>query len=261
MPVFRHEGLGYLTGTIWSFRHQRFGVLPMVYGTLAVSGLALALAAPVGVGTAIFTSEYLSPRWRYAVKGAIELLAGVPSVVYGLLGAVVLREAMVGVLAPFEPLSGDSLATAGVLLAVMILPTAVSLADDALSGVPKELKRAARGLGLSHAQTIRAATLPLALPGIAAALVLALGRALGETIAIFLVIGRQDGQWPERLLGLASLAEAGQTLTTKLGGAEIHIAYRDPLHWAALAGLVVILLTLSVGISGLGSWLGRRAWR
>ncbi len=261
MPVFRHEGLGYLTGTVWSFRHQRFGVLPMVYGTLAVSGLALALAAPVGVGTAIFTSEYLSPRWRYAVKGAIELLAGVPSVVYGLLGAVVLREAMVGVLAPFEPLSGDSLATAGVLLAVMILPTAVSLADDALSGVPKELKRAARGLGLSHAQTIRAATLPLALPGIAAALVLALGRALGETIAIFLVIGRQDGQWPERLLGLASLAEAGQTLTTKLGGAEIHIAYRDPLHWAALAGLVVILLTLSVGISGLGSWLGRRAWR
>ncbi|MGH8007631.1 MAG: PstC family ABC transporter permease, partial [Candidatus Binatia bacterium] len=94
LPVWRHEGIGYLTGQLWFYRNQQFGALPMIYGTVVVSTLALALAAPIGIGAAVFTAEFLPVRLRLAVKIVIELLAGVPSVVYGLLGILFLREWM-----------------------------------------------------------------------------------------------------------------------------------------------------------------------
>lgn len=257
LPVWRHAGFEYLRGHQWFFRAQRFGALPMVYGTLAVSALALLLAAPVGLGSAVFVAEILPARLRLPAKTAIELLAGIPSVVYGLLGVLLLRGWMLRVLAPFEPLSGDTLATGGVLLAVMILPTVVTLGDDALRGVARSQRQAARALGLTRAETIVRVSLPQALPGLVAALLLALGRALGETIAVFLVIGRQDNQWPEHLLSPASLAAAGQTLTTKLGGSETHIAYGDPLHWAAMVALALVLAILVASVTLAGTWLGR----
>ena len=108
----------------------------MIYGTLVVAAVALGLAAPIGIGAAIFTAEYLPRRLRLVVKLTIELLAGVPSVVYGLLGILLLRNWVYDLLEPFDPLSGDTLLTAGLLLAVMILPTVMTLADDALRAVP-----------------------------------------------------------------------------------------------------------------------------
>ncbi len=257
-PAWAHAGLGLLTGRRWFFRAHEFGALPMLYGTLAVAGVALLLAGPLGLGGAVFTAEILGSRARVAVKSAVELLASIPSVVYGLVGVLVLRGWMEHLLAPFDPLSGDTLATAGVLLAVMVLPTVLSLADDALAAVPERQRQAARSLGLNRAQTIFAVSLPQALPGLGAALLLALGRALGETIAVFLVVGRQDNQWPEKLLSLAPLTSAGQTLTSKLGGSEVAIAYGDPLHWGALMALGVVLLLTAAGISWLGAhWVAR----
>jgi phosphate transport system permease protein len=258
IPVWRHEGFGYLTGKHWFYRGSQFGALPMIYGTCVVAALGLVLAAPVGLGTAIFTAEFLPARSRLAIKVIVELLSGIPSVVYGLLGILFLRNWVYTALAPFDPLSGDTLLTAGLLLAVMILPTIMTLADDALRSVPGAQRMAARGLGLTHTETILSVTLPQAASGILSAVLLGFGRALGETIAVFLVVGRQDNQWPPNLFSLRPLIGSGQTLTSKLGGSETNIAYGDPLHWAALVGLGVILLGLVVTVTLAGIRLGNR---
>jgi phosphate transport system permease protein len=259
LPVWEHSGTGYLTGTRWYFRREEFGVLPMLYGSAAVAVVALAVATPLGIGAAVFTAEFLPPGSRLAVKVMVELLAGIPSVVYGLLGILLLRNYVYDGLRVLglDPLSGDSMLTAGLLLAVMVLPTVMTLADDALRGVPAAQRQAARALGLTRGQTILSVALPQARRGLVAAVLLALGRALGETIAVFLVVGRQDNQWPQNLLSLRPLINAGQTLTSKLGGAETNIAYGDPLHWAAVVGLGLVLLAVVVVVTLVGAWLER----
>jgi len=245
LPVLRHSGFGFFTGDDWYYPDAIFGALPMIYGTTVVAAIALGLAIPLGIGSAVFTSEYLPPPARFQVKTAIELLAGVPSVVYGLIGVLFLREWVYHALAPFDPLSGDSLLTGGLLLAVMILPTVATLSEDALRSVPARQRAAARGLGLTRAETVLRVVLPQSLPGLLAAALLGLGRALGETVAVFLVVGRQDNQLPAHPFSLEAWISPGQTLTSKLGGPETHLAYGDPLHWSAMTGLALLLLLLT----------------
>lgn len=252
LPVWRQEGWGFLTGKKWFYRQQEFGIASMLYGTVAVGLTALGLAAPVGMGAAIFTAEFLPSGLRMAVKIAIELLAGIPSVVYGLLGILLLRNWVYELLERFDPLSGDTLLTGGILLAVMVLPTIMTLSDDALRGVPGRQRIAARALGLNATEVALGVSLRQALPGIFAAVFLAMGRVCGEMIAVFLVVGRQDNQWPEKLLSLEPVISAGQTLSTKLGGSETNIAYGDPLHWAAMVALGLVLLVLVTGATLLG---------
>jgi phosphate transport system permease protein len=249
LPVWQHEGLGFLTGTNWFYRQQQFGAAPMILGTVMTAFAALILAAPVGIGAAIFISEFLHSRLRLTVKVVIELLAGVPSVIYGLLGVLYLRNWIYELLTPFDPLSGDTLLTGAVLLAVMILPTVMTLAEDALRGVPAIQRHAARGLGLNSTEVALHIALPQSARGLLAALLLALGRALGEAVAVFLVVGRQDNQWPNRLLSFQPLIQSGQTLTTKLASSEASIAYGDPHHWAAICGLALILMLMVAGIT------------
>ncbi len=258
-PVWQHAGSSYVTGARWFFRTHEFGALPMIYGSLIVSLIALLLAAPLGFGAAICTAEYLPRTARLAVKVLIELLAGVPSVVYGLLGILLLRGWIYDLFARFDPLNGDTLLTAGVLLAIMVLPTIVTLSDDALRGVPASQRRAARALGLTRAETIFSITLPQAARGLGAALLLGFGRALGETIAVFLVVGRQDNNLPARWLSVNKWLESGQTITSKLGSSETNIAYGDPLHWAAIVGLGLILLAMTGAVTILGSTFARRS--
>ena len=257
-PVWRREGAGFITGTRWFFTALEFGAAPMIYGSIVVAAIALLIAAPIGIGAAVFTSELLPRRLRIVVKVWIELLAGVPSVIYGLLGVLFLREWVYRALEPLEIDSGDTLLTAGVLLAVMILPTVMTLSDDALRSVPASHRQAARALGLTRTEAILHVALPQARAGITAAILLGLGRALGETIAVFLVVGRRDNQWPESLLSLRPLIESGQTLTSKLGGSETNIAYGDPLHWGAMIGLCLLLLLLGGGATFAGAWLSHR---
>jgi phosphate transport system permease protein len=258
VPVWQQEGWRYVTGERWFFRQHQFGALAMIYGSVVVSFVALVLAAPLGLGAAVFTAEYL-PRWpRLVMKVLIELLAGIPSVVYGLLGILLLRDWIYDAFAAFEPLSGDTLLTAGVLLAVMVLPTIVTLAEDALRAVPAAQRQAARALGLTRAEVILYVALPQARRGLASALLLGLGRAMGETIAVFLVVGRQDNNLPETLLSWRPLLESGQTLTSKLGSAETNIAFGDPLHWAAIIGLGLILLVLTLSFALAASGLTPR---
>lgn len=250
LPVLRKEGWGFLFSNHWAFRQESFGAAAMLYGTTVVSLVALLLAAPAGLGAALFSSEICPPRLRLGVKLLVELLAGVPSVVYGLLGVLFLRTFLFDLFERlgWEAASGDTLLTAGVLLAVMVLPTIATLADDALQSVPARTRDAARGLGLTRAETALFVVLPQALPALVGAFLLALGRALGETIAVFLVVGRAENRLPSSLVSLKPLLDAGQTITSKLGGAETNIAVGDPLHTSALLGLGFVLLVSVLGL-------------
>ncbi|CAN5874145.1 hypothetical protein BH11VER1_BH11VER1_30410 [soil metagenome] len=249
LPVWQKEGLGFITGTKWFYRNEQFGAAPMILGTVLTAFTALLFTAPIGIGAAIFTSEFLHPRFRLGVKIVIELLAGVPSVVYGLLGILFLRNWIYDLLTPFDPLSGDTLLTGAVLLAVMILPTVMTLADDALRSVTAAQRLAARGLGLTSTEVVLHVSLPQSARGLGAALLLGLGRALGEAIAVFLVIGRQDNQWPSKLFSIQSLIEPGQSLSTKLASSEANIAYGNALHWGAICGIALVLMLMVAGIT------------
>lgn len=249
LPNFEREHWKILTVDHWSFHERTFGALSMLYGTLVVSFIAIVIAFPLGLGAAIFVSEFLTGKARAFAKVSIELLAGIPSVVYGLLGVLYLREWIFPVISKWGAVSGDCLLTGGILLAVMILPTMMTLADDALRCVPRRTREATWGLGLSKRQAILAIVLPQAWPGIFGAAILAFGRAFGETIAVYLVVGRADQSLPESLFSLKAWIEAGQTMTTKLGGSESAIAYGDAGHWSALMALGFILW-LMVGILG-----------
>lgn len=243
LPAWKNEGLSYVIGKIWYYRSEAFGLLSMIYGTLWVSLLSLLLAAPIGIAAAIYISEYSGGKARILLKILVELLAGVPSVVYGLIGVLILRN---WVCQSLSLRSGDTLLTASLLLAVMILPTIVSLSEDALKGVPRRFAEASRAMGMNKAQTIIYSLLPSAKVGLISSCLLGLGRALGETIAVFLVVGRADNRLPENLFSLKPLFEAGQTLTSKLGGSEVNLAYGDPLHWGAICGAAFVLLSLAL---------------
>lgn len=261
IPAWGHATAGFPLGDRWYFRQDQYGARSMIYGTAVVAAVALLLAAPVGIGAAVFAVEYLPPRPRLALKLTVELLAGVPSVVYGLLGILVLRNHVYDALRwlGLDPLSGDSLLTAGLLLSVMILPTIMTLSDDALRAVPAAQRQAARGLGLTRAQAVLSVALPQARRGLVAAVLLACGRALGEMIAVFLVVGRQDNRLPDHPLSLAPLIDAGQTLASKLGGPETNIAYGAPLHWAAIVGIGLLLLLAVVAVTLCGALIEGRA--
>jgi len=250
--IWKKEGLQFILGNIWHFRGETFGLLSMIYGTFWVSVLALLLAAPVGIAASIFISEYTNSKTRMFLKVFVELLAGIPSVVYGLMGVLILR---LFISRTFSLQSGDTLITASILLAVMILPTIVSLSEEALQSVPQRIKEASRAFGMSKVQSIIYAILPSAKVGLISSCLLALGRALGETIAVFLVVGRADNRLPETPFSLKPLFEAGQTLTSKLGGSEVNLAYGDPLHWGALCGAALALLSLTFFVYLIGEYL------
>ena len=245
VPSF--AGVGLFKFGYWDYREGIFHAASMLYGTAVVSIIALLLAVPIGLGAAIFISEFISGKLRASAKFGIELLAGIPSVVYGLLGVTFLSRWLSEPLMALGGASGDSLLTAGILLGTMILPTMVAFSDDALRCVPRAMRESAWGLGMSKMQAILHVVLPQSRRGIVSAAMLAWGRAIGETVAIYLVVGRSDQSFSLSSLSWHSLANAGQTMTTKLGGAEIAMAYGDRSHWSALMALG-IYLWLAVGI-------------
>lgn len=261
IPAIRAEGLGFITDADWSYRHGRFGAASMIWGTFAVTGVALLIATPLGLGASLFLSEIAPRRVRVIMKIAIELLAGIPSVVYGLLGVLYLRSwtgEWIGQLG-WSAGSGDTLLTAGILLAVMILPTLTTFADDAFHAVPARDREAGRGLGMTRWEMTRHIVIPRALPGFMAAVILATGRAAGETIAVFLVVGRADNRLPDAGSFLSSLAGPGQTITSKLGGAEPNIAVGDPLHTSSIAALGLVLVIGVLLLSATADLLRRKA--
>jgi len=200
----RTYGLGFLTGTAWDVGRQQFGILPHIWGTLYSSLLALAIGGFFGVVMAIFlTQDFLPPRMAQLFRVIVELLAAIPSVVYGLWGLFVVVPAMRPVAdvlsaklswVPFfgTTLSGPGLAPASLVLAIMVLPTVAAVSQDALRLVPYKVKEAAYGMGTTRWEAILKVMVPAASTGIFGALVLGFGRALGETMALAMLIGNSN---------------------------------------------------------------------
>jgi phosphate transport system permease protein len=208
MPSITRYGLGFFTDTTWNPVSEQFGAAAYIYGTVVTSLLALLLAAPVAVGCALFLAEY-APSWvRGPVGFVIELLAAIPSIIYGLWGFFVLAPVMRGAIEPFlkttlggapvlgglfaGPIIGRDMLVAGVILAIMILPTVTAVSREVLQAVPDTQREGMLALGATRWETVQKAVLPYARSGIAGAAILGLARALGETMAVTMVIGNSS---------------------------------------------------------------------
>ena len=252
LPAVFANGFG-LFSHDWRPAAGEFGVMPMIYGSAAVTLIALVLATPLGLLTAIFTSEILNPNFRAPVKSALEILAGIPSIIYGLIG-VAFFSIWVGDW--FDLQSGRTILTAGFLRAIMILPTIITLCDDALYNVPQKYREAATGLGLYRFEVIRDVLLPIAKSDIIGAVLLALGRALGETMAVMLVIGSID-RVPDPFF---NVLEAGQTITSKLGREVAESAFGS-VHFSALIFMSLILVAITVSLTSATQYYFRKEQR
>ena len=249
-PALAHTGIvAFITTSVWDVTRDVFGALPFIYGTLVTSVVALVLALPVSVGLALFLTEMAPPSLKSIVSFPISLLAGIPSVVYGLWGLFVLVPILRKVVEPalakafgFLPLFkgppiGLGYLAAGVVLAIMILPTITSIAIEVLQTVPGALREAALALGATRWETIRVSVLPYARAGIVGATMLGLGRALGETMAVTMVIGNSPSI-------RASLFAPGYSLPAVIAN-EFAEASGD-LHTGALAALGLLLFAVTV---------------
>jgi phosphate transport system permease protein len=257
-PAFEKFGLGFLFDNKWQPNRDIYGVLPFLVGTGVSSLIAILFALPLGLAIAIFLSEdFLPPAARQAIRFTVEMLAAIPSVVYGLWGIFVViplvQEFGKWAVPAFKgvpvlgnifaaPAYGNSMLTASLVLALMILPTITAISRSALTSVPSALREGSYALGATRWETIFGVLLPTAAPGIVAATILALGRAMGETMAIAMLIGNSS-----RLS--ASLLAPGGTLAGLLAN---QFGEAGGLQIASLmyAALILMLLTLLVNIAG-----------
>ncbi|AFY35152.1 phosphate ABC transporter permease subunit PstC [Calothrix sp. PCC 7507] len=251
-PAIQAFGLGFLVKTNWNPVNSDYGVLPAVYGTLVSSFIGLLIAVPIGVGTAILLSEdFLPAKVRLVLVFLVELLAAIPSVVYGVWGIFVLVPIITNVgkwlhsslgFLPFfsTPPTGPGMLPAGVILAVMTLPIITAISRDALISVPPSLRQASLGLGATRWETIFQVLIPAAFSGIVSAVMLSLGRAMGETMAVTMLIGNSNN------LSLSLLAP-GNTISSLLAN---QFSEASGLQVAALmyAALVLFFLTLVVNV-------------
>lgn len=217
-PSIAKFGFSFITGREWDPVKEQFGALPFIYGTLVTSFLALIIAAPIGLGVAIFLNEMATSEVRSVIAFLVEMLAAIPSVVYGLWGIFVLapwlRETVEPGLAKwfgFIPLFqgtplGFGMLAGGLILAVMILPTIAAISGEVMAAVPNEQREAALALGATKWEMIRIAVLPYAKSGILGGVMLGLGRALGETMAVTMVIGNRPDILPSLFAPAYSIA-------------------------------------------------------
>jgi phosphate transport system permease protein len=242
-----------LTGTIWRPNSQQFGVLPMIVGSVLSTFGAIALGVPLSLGTAILLAEVAPKVVREVVRPAVELLAGIPSVVYGLFGMVVLAPLIRDIKLPYN--TGFGLLNASIILAVMILPTVASVSEDAIRAVPHVYKEGSLALGATHWQTIWSVMLPAARSGIVAAIILGVGRALGETMALIMVIGNAIAMpTPLNSNPLTLFLSAARTLT---GNIAVEINYASGVHKSSLFFTGVLLLAMILAINTLARYLMR----
>jgi phosphate transport system permease protein len=262
-PAMQRHGLGFLAGSSWDPNRASFGILPEIIGTLYTSLLALIGGGVLGVTVALVTSQgFIHRRWELLMKNVIELLAAIPSVVYGLWGIFVLIPAVRPAAAwlherwgflPFfdTELMGPGILPASLVLAIMILPTITAVSREALAAVPKRLSAAAYGLGATRWEVILRVVVPTASGGIFGSLVLGFGRALGETMALAMLVGNANTfGW--------SLLSPGNTLAALLAN---HFPEAGKLEVGALMYAAVVLLLITLGVNALGSFIMLRATR
>ncbi|MEJ2678122.1 MAG: phosphate ABC transporter permease subunit PstC [Gemmatimonadota bacterium] len=262
-PALKTFGFSFLTSSEWNPVKKQFGAAPAIYGTIVSSLLALLLATPLALGVAIFLSEY-APGWvRRPVAFAVDLLAAIPSVVYGLWGIFVLIPILRSYVMPFlrdtlhlgatpffsGPAYGPSMLAAGVILAIMILPYISAVSREVMMAVPRSQREAALALGATRWEMIRGSVLPFAKSGVVGGVILGLGRALGETMAVTMVIGnRQEIS--------ASLFAPGYTMASIIAN-QFTEATGD-LHLSALMAVGFVLFIITLVVNAGARWL---VWR
>ena len=253
-PSFIANGLGFFTKTAWNTKDSSYGMLVFVVGTLASSAIAIVLAVPVGLGAAVFLTQVAPRRIAGPVSIMIEMLAGIPSVVYGFWGLTVLGPYLLHDLEPFlaqnfsfipifaGPVYSPGLLAAGIILAIMIIPIIASISRDMMARSPKELIEGAKALGLTRWEITRSVALPFAKTAIIGSIVLGLGRALGETMAIAMLSGAGVVQLPLTLYYPAPTIASYMALT--LNG-----AFSDPMNISALMELAIVLVMMTVTVN------------
>jgi len=262
-PAIHRYGLGFITGIQWSPNREVFGVLPVLIGTAASSLLALIVALPLGLSMAIFLSEdFLPASIRHATRFVLELLAAIPSVVYGLWGIFVVVPLVQDYGGAFSqwwlqktgtliPVYGNSLLTASLVLALMVLPTITAISRNALVAVPPTLREGSYALGATRWETVFGVILPTASPSIVASAILAFGRAMGETMAVAMLIGNsQRLSW--------SLLAPSNTLSALLAN---QFAEADGIQVSALMYAAALLVVMTLGVNVLGEAVLRHTQR
>lgn len=245
-PAITSQGVKLFTIN-WAPYQNQYGILTMLYGSIIVTTIALILSVPLALLTAIWITEWLPKKWRYYFKTTMEWLAGVPSIIYGLLGIAILSPWLAKGL---DLNTGRTILTAGIILAIMILPTLITLMDDAFHHVPNHYRESAQTLGLYPHEIFLKVILPIAKTDVIGAILLSLGRALGETMAVMLVIGSID-KIPKPWI---NILQPGQTITAKLGR-ELPEAAFGTTHFSAMMAMALILLAIVLLIT----WLAN-AW-
>jgi phosphate transport system permease protein len=259
-PALSRFGFGFLMSSDWDPPRELFGAAPMIYGTVVSSILALILATPLALGVAIYLSEF-SPRWlRQPISFLVDLLAAIPSVVYGLWGIFVLLPVLRNSVMPFladtlglgttpffsGPAYGNSMLSAAVILAIMILPYISAVSREVLMAVPRSQREAALAMGATKWEMIRDAVVPYARSGILGGVILGLGRALGETMAVTMLIGNRHEI-------SASLFAPGYTLASVI--ANEFAEATNELHTAALMACGAVLLVVTLVVNSIARWL------
>ncbi len=239
----------FLTGTVWTpgVIDSQFGALPIFAGTFVITIIALGVAIPVGLGSAIYMSEYATPKVRDYLKPILEVLAGIPSVVYGFFAAITVAPLIVKIAQSFglEATFNSALAS-GIVMGIMIIPTISSLSDDVIRSVPDSQRKASFGLGMTQAETIKDIVLPTALPGIISASLLALSKALGETMVVVMAAGlRPNLSWNP----LEDMTTVTVTIVNALVG-DFEFSSPETLSAFAL-GLVLFVITLILNMISL----------
>lgn len=253
LPFLRHPGLSELCGTRWvpvSFQKESFGVLPLIVGSLLVTLTSMAITVPVGVCAAVYIAEIAKPWERRVIVPLLDLLAGMPTVVLGFFGLVVLSPLMKQL---FGLTTGMTALTASLLLALMAIPTVVSISSEAIRTVPGSLKVASLALGASPLQTIWRVTVPAASRGILAAIMLGIGRVIGETMTVMMVTGNAPAiTWSP----LESVRTMTATIALEMG--EVPLGSD---HYRALFCLGVILLGITFALNIVAQWALKRQYR
>lgn len=238
IPAIQKIGIAdFLFGTKWKPGNDLYGIFPMILGSFYVTAGAVILGVPVGLMTAVFLSKFC-PEWLHKIlKPAIDLLAGIPSVVYGFFGLMVIVPAVRNVFGG----NGSSILTASILLGMMILPTIISVSESALNAVPQSFYEGSRALGATHERSVFKTMLPAAKSGIMAGIILGIGRAIGETMAVIMVAGNQARITDSILKGI-------RTLTANI---VIEMGYATDLHREALiaTGVVLFVFILLINLT------------
>ncbi len=240
----------FLTGMIWSPHRDLFGVFPTVIGTLAVVAGAIIIATAIGLPTAIFLSEF-SPFWlRNIIKSSVEVIVGIPSVVIGFFGLMIIvpfiRDNVGG--------RGESILAGWIVLAFMILPNLITIAEDSLRAVPRGYREASLALGATKWQTIRNVVLPSASSGIRAALVLGIGRAMGETMAVLMVVGNPEVPWIP-----VSILDRVRVLTSTIAIEFSYTEWGSP-HQHALFAIGVLLFLMVIILNFVATFVIRKGY-